>query len=92
MPSEGSCFQLIPRQQYEVRIKATLGDSTKAISQALVAAFKKDFSGKLKGNMATDRLAKLLAHQREGKAKMKSVGNINIPTHVFIDVVRDSSL
>lgn len=39
----------IPRQQYEVVIKAFLGSSTKALAQKILKAYKKDFTGLLKG-------------------------------------------
>lgn len=45
-----SILQEIPRQQYEVRIKATLGQTKKALVQTVIAPLKKDFRGQLKGN------------------------------------------
>ncbi|KAI6235985.1 Translation factor GUF1-like protein, mitochondrial [Aphelenchoides besseyi] len=85
--------ELIPRQQYEIRIKATAGDSTKAISQGVIRAYKKDFTGLLKGNFGgggMERLNKKLSHQRKGKEDLKAIGNIQIPKEVFLNVVRDT--
>lgn len=56
--SRTSYLQEIPRQQYEVVIKATCGDSTKPIVQSKIAAMKKDFTELLKGNFG-GRLEKL---------------------------------
>ncbi|CAD5213457.1 unnamed protein product [Bursaphelenchus okinawaensis] len=81
----------IPRQLYEVNIKAHIGTSQKAVSQATIKAYKKDFTGLLKGNFGgggMERLNKKLAHQKKGKERMKNVGNINIPKEAFINVLK----
>ncbi|KAI6216586.1 Translation factor GUF1-like protein, mitochondrial [Aphelenchoides fujianensis] len=85
--------ELIPRQQYEVKIKATSGESSKALSQATIRAYKKDFSQLLKGNFGgggMERLNKKLSHQKKGKEQLKTIGNIQIPKEVFLNVVRDT--
>ncbi|CAD5219521.1 unnamed protein product [Bursaphelenchus xylophilus] len=81
----------IPRQLYEVNIKATIGTSQKAITQATIKAYKKDFTGLLKGNFGgggMERLNKKLSHQKKGKERLKNIGNINIPKEAFINVLK----
>ncbi|KAK6113687.1 elongation factor 4 [Brugia pahangi] len=81
----------IPRQQYEVRIKATLGQSKKALVQTVIAPVKKDFTGRLKGNFGGsgwERFCKKLSHQKKGKERMKQLGQVQIPKEAFINVLR----
>ncbi|VDN01484.1 unnamed protein product [Thelazia callipaeda] len=81
----------IPRQQYEVKIKATLGLTKKALTQTVIAPIKKDFTGRLKGNFGGggwERLCKKLAEQNKGKERMKQVGQVQIPKKAFINVLR----
>lgn len=82
----------IPQQQYEVKIKATLGKSTKPICSGTIKPIRKDFTGTMKGNFggAMDRLAKKLSHQAKGKERMRSVGNVHIPKEAFVNVLRDN--
>jgi len=61
-----------------------------AVASANIRPWRKDFMGKLKGNLGgggMQRLSKLLKHQAEGKAKLKSVGNLSIPKEVFVSVM-----
>ncbi|CAK5042477.1 unnamed protein product [Meloidogyne enterolobii] len=78
----------IPSQQIEVTIRASFGTSRKAVAQAIIKPMKKDFAGVLKGNFVADRLGKKLKHQREGKERMKNVGNVRIPHQAFLNVLR----
>lgn len=78
----------IPRQQFEVTVRASLGASRKAIAHAVLRPMKKDFAGVLKGNFVADRLGKKMKHQREGKERMKMVGNVQIPRAAFLNVMR----
>uniref|UniRef100_A0A0R3S4M6 Translation factor GUF1 homolog, mitochondrial n=1 Tax=Elaeophora elaphi TaxID=1147741 RepID=A0A0R3S4M6_9BILA len=81
----------IPRQQYEVRIKATLGQTKKALVQTIIAPIKKDFTGRLKGNFGGggwERLCKKLSDQKKGKERMKQLGQVQIPKEAFINVLR----
>uniref|UniRef100_A0A0N5AP75 Translation factor GUF1 homolog, mitochondrial n=1 Tax=Syphacia muris TaxID=451379 RepID=A0A0N5AP75_9BILA len=83
----------IPRQQYEVVIKATYGNSTKAVAQAKIAPLRKDFTQLLKGNFGgggMERLKKKLGHQSEGKLRLKAIGNIQIPKEVFINIFKNN--
>ncbi|OZC12813.1 GTP-binding protein LepA family protein [Onchocerca flexuosa] len=81
----------IPRQQYEVRIKATLGHTKKALVQTVIAPIKKDFTGRLKGNFGGggwERFCKKLSEQKKGKERMKQMGQVQIPKEAFISVLR----
>ncbi|ETN68269.1 putative GTP-binding protein LepA [Necator americanus] len=82
----------IPRQQYEVTIKACVGSSTKALSQVSIQPMKRDFTQLLKGNFGgggMERLNKKLSHQKKGKEKMKQIGNVQIPKEAFLNVLRN---
>ncbi|PIC43105.1 hypothetical protein B9Z55_009977 [Caenorhabditis nigoni] len=82
----------IPRQQFEVTIKACIGSSTKALSQIVIQPMKRDFSQLLKGNFGgggMERLNKKLSHQKKGKERMKMVGNIQIPKEAFLNVLKN---
>uniref|UniRef100_A0AC34Q8S5 Translation factor GUF1 homolog, mitochondrial n=1 Tax=Panagrolaimus sp. JU765 TaxID=591449 RepID=A0AC34Q8S5_9BILA len=82
----------IPRQQYDVNIRAVIGNSTKAIVQGTIKAYKKDFSQLLKGNFGgggMERLNKKLSHQKKGKEKMKMIGQVQIPKEAFINVLKN---
>ncbi|VDK70334.1 unnamed protein product [Litomosoides sigmodontis] len=83
--------EAIPRQQYEVRIKATLGQTKKALVQTTIAPIKKDFTGQLKGNFGGggwERYCKKLSDQKKGKERMKQLGQVQIPKEAFINVLR----
>uniref|UniRef100_A0A1I7TBC8 Translation factor GUF1 homolog, mitochondrial n=1 Tax=Caenorhabditis tropicalis TaxID=1561998 RepID=A0A1I7TBC8_9PELO len=82
----------IPRQQFEVTIKACIGSSTKALSQIVIQPMKRDFSQLLKGNFGgggMERLNKKLSHQKKGKERMKMLGNVQIPKEAFLNVLKN---
>lgn len=72
--------ELIPRQQYEVKIQARY--KGKIIASTRVAPLRKDVTAKLYGGDRT-RKDKLLKKQKEGKKKMKMIGSVTLPKDVF---------